>query len=269
MLLGQLYVYDKNLDLIEYPISPKNLQNIDILGLDRRKIGDIPHEESKSLTTKIKNQFISNYLEILKENHYSFAVKFWSDLTSFKKIKQTKLVAQTEFQEKLLEFTKLDKYTIQELIKEAEINHSEEDFAILYGIKALFKLSDFANSKSVNNLTLDFKKSEASADNLIHSPEIVVVTDAEYEPLFVNINCLFIDSSDTLSNITNKVENILNQHSTVKLVLAKKSQNLVTHLQKNLTNPNSSLITSLELGETGEGGYFDKVVKDTLGIRLV
>jgi hypothetical protein len=277
MILGQLYYYHKVLDQFSFPVNLENIEKLEILGLSKVLKKNYEDLNEIEISRKIRDEFSANFPQILKENKLNFALNFWLELTSpIKNESDTKIKPNSDFQQKLLEWNlqggKIE--DIEELIRYANLLNQEEDLAIFYGIKVLYLLT----KTSQNNLELKLNTSKTSkeVENLSWQPEILVITKNFFSPLFININCQFLLEKEEENNkdLTKKIEQVLNKPNNIKLILLvtldPKKEEKIDWLQKYLAK--EILVTSIELEKnnvSSDQTFFDKIVKKTLGVRLV
>jgi hypothetical protein len=278
MLLGQLFHYIKVIDKITLPINETNFSEIDLAG-----VGSLNFEEYKNLSQaelqrKLRDVFSSFYIKYLEENKLDFAANFWKGLTSPTKFKSKKLNPSSDFQRQLLNWQSKD-FVLSEfknVVESGRIATDEQDVAIYYGLKVIQKLSENLEDKIVE---FDSDLETDSTEGLKKEPQILIITESHKAPLFININCLFspLQKSTDLKETLDEIQSDIEQNPSISLVLIdlEDSQKIINYLQKHL--PSNILVTSLGLTEienmknqtkNNNQTFFDKVVKQTLGVRL-
>jgi hypothetical protein len=281
MLLGQLYYYLKTLDTIKTPINSSNLNEIKLAGVTEGDLKSLNKLNSVNLERKIRDIFSQNYKQFLLKNKLSLAHNFWLSLTSPKKTSAKTFKANTAFQEVILEWQKNDfaLNQLEEVLESGKLALEEEDVAIFYGLSVIHKFTSNKNSeKTLEGLIPENYVDEKAEENkdLKEHPQILVLTQDYKFPLFTNLNsiCLSISNNFEEKQVLDEVQSVIKQNLEISLVLIDLAdcEKLVTYLQKHL--PQGILVTSLNLEKVSQeqdakqSTFFDKIVKQTLGIRL-
>jgi hypothetical protein len=178
----------------------------------------------------------------------------------------------SSFQKSLLEWLENGNNlnNLEDLLKDAQYSNDESDFALYYGLKVLLKFSTRSQIQErvdkLPNFTINQSKSESFAVDA--KPQLIVLTQDYFSPLFTNLNCVYCPlSSDrdlTLQNIGKEL--IL--HPDIKMILVNRNDSdLLKYLQKHL--PSDVLVSSFELENHSSENYFDTITKKTLGIKLI
>jgi len=275
MLLGQLFYYLKTIDEVKFPIDASNLSDIELAGLGKLDFEDFKDLSEIELKRKIRDIFSSNYSNYLKLNKLDFANNFWLALTSPKKNNNLRMNANTDFQKRLLEWQKNDFsiLDLKDVLEEGRLALSEEDVAVFYGLTVIYKFTNLDNFKK-NEIGLIPEIDQKNKD-LKEEPQILVLTKPNKFPLFMNLNsiCLSVNEETEEKEILDKVQYEIQEYASISLVLVdfKDSQRVVSFLQRHL--PTAILVSSLDLESMQTSGnknqtFFDKIVKQTLGIRL-
>lgn len=279
MLLGQLFHYLKNIDKISTPINSAEMLSLELAGLKKEDYDNLKNLSTKDLQRKIRDLFSQKYKVFLQQNKLSFAYNFWLNLTSPKKTRQADFKPSSEFQEKLLDWQKND-FILKDLEKVLEVGKLalvEEDVAIFYGLTVIHKLSD-ENPKKTSSLGLipEPDSSQDSKKDLKQHPQLLVLTQNYKFPLFTNLNgvCLTVKDETEEKEVLDEIQAVIEQNQEISLILIDllEAEKLIKYLQKNL--PAGILVTSLGLEKTAQVDdgnsqtFFDKIVKQTLGVRL-
>lgn len=272
MLMGELFYYDKFLDRIEFPLSVENLDQVKIFLVDPLDPQEFLESQSSEIAITVRDRFSERFLEVLTSLQLTFAQKFWNLLTSPQVSQDFDLNSGSEFQSELIKWMQ-DGFNLEnlpEILSQGRLTSSEQDFALYYGLRVLYVLTE--QPKKIDLEIFDFKESSAQAlSNPTPDSEVLVICKQYLAPLFVNLNIQFSPITDDPAHALENVKRILKEFPKIKLIIIEETDNwevVKKYLQKNLGN--SVLVTSLVLEQNQHqtGGYFDALVKKTLGIRL-
>jgi len=268
MLLGQLYYFDKKLSTISEALSLGQFQDIELLGVQIDP-SQFEGQETSSAARTYRDAFSAGYVSVLRQNQLTFAEMFWSYLTSPVIPTSTVFQPRSEFQSELVQWLQsgASLHNVSHLVKMGQLTSEEEDFALYYGLRALSVLTVASSQATM----LSAQTSSQESAELSSTPQILVLTDTATAPLFVNINCTFVHISDSVEHNVQHTLDALNTSPEVKLVLivsqSQSVQETLTQLQKK-TDP-SVFVTTLSFGNDASSGYFDDLVRKTLGVKLV
>ncbi|MEM1312493.1 MAG: hypothetical protein AAGF07_03450 [Patescibacteria group bacterium] len=269
MILGELYYYEKVLDELRIPLDLSKSIDIDLSGISVINTKDLRHLNEIEARRYVRDVFAMSYGKVLSENKLVSACKFWEALVSPKKSK-TDTHFESEFMESLFKW--LNKggqaSSLSILLKDGKYSTNESDFALYYGLKVLLKLSNLPQSLSDDlELRNNYKSSLLEAVAHDTKPQIIVLTQDFFSPLFINLNCVYSpiveDKEVTLRNIDKE----LLQHSEIKMVLVNSPDlELIKYLKKHL--PSDIIVSTFELENHQTQNFFDRITKKTLGIKL-
>ena len=254
MLLGQLYHYEKELDKLQ--ANRENLAQVELLG--------IVQEQQAALTTdQIVDLFIQEIEHIFAAQKQRFNLRFWRYLKSVKA--NTVLPeATTEFQRQLLVWIEsgYDYTQFQESLQLGSLSVDEGDFSLYYALKALDKMLDFTHL----HIEPALEEEPTPLVEIQESTPILVVTKQRFFPLYKNLGIEYttLDWPEE-ALIPHILEEVRDRHYEVVL-LDGASTEIVSLLQKKLKG--QALVSRFSLEGDISGGYFDQIVKDTLGVRL-
>lgn len=273
MILGQLYYYQKKVEEFSDKLSAGLVSDIEIFSLPQVDSATFAGMGSHEIARTLKDMFSSFYLKALKENKLSFAVDFWGWLTSPLVDSKVALLPRTDYQRELVEWMKKGSSfdDFDALLLDGSLTTEEEDYACFYGLSVLRALTLFEPSAAESLLE------EASISKIKESvkcsdkPQILVFCDNYVAPLFKNLNCEFaFISHDHEVNLKVAEEKIASNPSlSLVLLVGKDVAESLTLLQRKLSN--ELLVSALNLNEeTGDvkDTFFDRLVKETLGVRL-
>ena len=255
MLLGQLYHYEKQLDQLQP--NRENLSQIELLGIAR--------EQQSSLTTdQIIDLFIQEVEHIFETEKYTFNLAFWRYLKSVRNDFALPL-AKSEFQAQLLVWVESGYLysEFEESLKLGSLTVDEADFALYYTLKALNKMLGF------EYLRIEVKPTEQD-DRPVEIPQstpILVVTKQRFFPLYKNLGIEYSSLDWPEEALVEHVLEEVRDRRYEVVLLDGASEAVITLLQKKLKG--QALVSRFSLEAKEESGYFDKIVKDTLGVRLV
>ncbi len=271
MIIGQLYYYESKLDEIHRRISEGDYENIEVLGITRDDI-----EKNKSLTPNellynLRQTFSKRYNELLQEENMKFAAGFWNELISpvVDPIFEPTIKPSTPYQNSLLEWLNRGNSIneVSEIVFPGLFSNDEEDYALFYGIKTLHTLNLLQDEGKTNRSEKDLEGGSEGEENLSKEPEILVITKGFLAPLFVNINCDYILDKEG-SELLEEAEKYAKKNTHLKMVLAiNKDRAFENSLKKRLDS--NILIATLEIDDISESkGFFDQIVRSTLGINI-
>ena len=269
MILGQLFYFNKLLDELTLPLEVDKIGQVELMGvpkLDKRDFENLKYEE---MFRSIRDIFSEQYQIVLKENNLKFASGIWELLQSPTVNFVEKINPQTEFQNNIYNWMK-DGFAIEsipDLIFMSKLATDETDLALRYGLKVMYTFS--ANTALDDTLDIfdliKFEKNDSQSS--VHKSQILVVVSDYLSPLFKNIGCLTIPVNESDSKSATLIDNFLKKHESVKLVLVSDEYtSLVPFLQKK--NIPDVLITTINIDGQSSGGFFDRITKKTLGVRL-
>ena len=271
MILGELFYFSKTLDQVVFPIDTTKNDLIELMGLTV-SIKNYTGMSEMELRRSIRDQFATSYGSVLQNNRLDFASEFWRLLVNPVKSK-IKTKPQTDFQIDLLNWLLNDNKPneVSKILNAGQYSDNETDFALYYGLKVLIKFSSLnPDENSVidsNELSMFQLDSFKPVFNEHSKPQIIVVTQEYLSPLFVNINCVYVPWFADQSKILSEIDKALIEHTDIKAVFVNTGDHqLVSYLKKYL--PQDVLVSDLVFGEQTEGGFFDKITKKTLGIKL-
>ena len=274
MILGQLFYYNKKLDEITFPIEPDKVKDLALMGVAALNPDEIQAMSLVEVQRSIRDKFTSAFLDILKKNDSKFAFTFWENLISPLRNSQAKkslnLIPKTNFQKSLINWVNqdFDINFLEDLLKEAKYSTDETDFALYYALKVVSKLSSLNQKTKSDSLgSTNLKENLSDFANITTTSQIIVITQDYLSPLFTNLNCVYVpianENRQTLENINfSLLENL-----EVKTILVNSSdKKLFNFLKKHLTN--NLFVAQLDLDNSESEGFFDKITKKTLGIKL-
>jgi hypothetical protein len=271
MILGELFYYNKTLDELSIPLDLDKNLDIELAGLPNLSTKELRIFDEIEARRVVRDRFAMSYTEVLVSNQLFSAAEFWSALISPKKAK-IKSQAVSEFQKSLLDWLEngnnLD--NLQDLLKDAQYSNDESDFSLYYGLKVLLKFS----TRSQNHARVDKNHSvnihESKTDTFVGElkPQIIVLTQDHFSPLFLNLNCVYCPLSTDKALTLQNIDKELILHSDIKMILINKNDSdLLKYLHKHL--PSDVLVSSFELENQNTENYFDTITKKTLGIKLI
>jgi hypothetical protein len=269
MLLGDIFYYDKELDKFPSQLSAQNLGNIQIFGLGELNPDQYLGMSDRRIRQAIKDNFINQFTILLSQSSLTRSQKIWKELTSptFKTHNQTNNFSQ--FQQSILDWiwSGQSDQGLLELVNETKTLTEEEDLTLGYALKVIYKLSTLQSGDSHDIAEL---KPGKLTDTAADSPQILILTEPQFFPLFSAQGCLTTAFVKDPRIISHEIKKILETTPSISLVMLDSDQdNLVSHLQKDLGS--RVFVTSFNLAsnETSQQTtFFDQVVRATLGVRL-
>jgi hypothetical protein len=265
MLLGQLYYFEKKLDAVPALIASGGVAQIELAGLEFDDIKILEKYEPKDIHTKLLVLFTQKYTQLLSENGLTDALETWKLITNpFKE--ESHSHNRFPLYERVDQWLNSDSEEISDVISDTGIANEENSFAILYGLQVLNILSNKQPKNKQNAQTLNENHKHISPDLV---PKIIVVCNPVLSPLFTNLNCVFIDSGLKNQDILGSIQDMVDQEPTISLILidSPHREELSKLIVKKIGN--TVLVAPLDLNISESEGYFDNLVKKTLGVRLV
>ena len=273
MFLGQLYYFEKELDKILISSSYSALLDIELAGVDPSFVAELRKLNSSSqILLELKEIFIRGYESVLLNNGLKKSLDFWKWITSPVN-KVNGAVPQTEFQSNIVNWLRSGGGLMQlkhEILVEGRLCNQEQDFALFYGLHALYKINTFlaGTGEEVTTIpALSSQKHTVLEQDLLENPQILVIASTNIEPLVTNINCVFIRNSDDIETIKNNLSKAILDNPSLNLILVDSAHaDLYNYIQK--LKLENILTSQISFDDTTENSFFDNIVKQTLGIRL-
>jgi hypothetical protein len=265
MLLGQLYYYEKKIESVKFLVENNEVEKVEIIGVETSLLKSLKDLPSKEVYPKLLVAFSQKYSEILEQESLFSALNTWKLVTS--PYKSTYQSSKNSIYEKVsLWLDGSSEYeTITQLLDDIGFTQEDEEFAVVYGLIVLQTLLG-SDSLGVRQKATDFEYKQINPDQ---EPKIIVVCPLSLSPLMTNLNCIFIDTQLDQSQIISKISEYVSESPLISLVLVEedKWEELSVLLSRRLERP--PLVAPLNLGLEDNSGYFDNLVKKTLGVRLV
>ncbi len=273
MIIGQLYYYNKKLDEAVQKIDRGEFDGIELLGLDEGGVADLDESVSANeYLYSLREKFNKNYTEILRDEGFVFASNFWSNLTTpLKETDKDDVEPKSDFHNELYNWFLEGAFfeDIEDLLNSGFLTDSSEDYALFYGLKVMYVLNKSREDLSEEDSNFDYQADSLNADNLSETPEIAVVTKSFLAPLFSNLNCKIVSPKEE-RELVREIKSLEESNKSLKLVL------LVDNLEEGLESAirksvsSSILVASIDIDKEGDqsSGFFDDLVKKTLGVRL-
>ena len=195
------------------------------------------------------------------------ALKTWKLVTSPYKSKLTSPYDFPIYDDVNKWLNGLSQQTLHSFIEEIGIVVNEEEFAVLYGLKVLEVLME-EDAWSVNKLSLD-NHIVSSVAVMSQEIQMLVICRDILSPFFVQLGCDHIDSSLEDGEIVRLAISAISQKKSISLILVDSKNNidLIPTLRKKIDS--NIVVAPFEPNIQDDQGYFDTLVKQTLGIRLV
>ena len=253
MLLGQLYYYDKELDRLQP--GRENLGQVELLG--------VPSTAQPPLTTdQVVDLFIQSIWQIFREENYRFDRAFWEYLKSVQAGSELP-PARSEFQETVLEWVGTDYAyaNFEEVLRAGELTVDEEDFALYYALRALHKLVGFEHLVSEKT-----ELSEETQPEIAEATPILVVTEPRFFPLYKNLGIEYMHLIWPLETLLKRVHEEVRDRRYQMVLVDTQDEEVLAALSKKLKG--EALVSGFSMEPEVEGGFFQKIVRDTLGVRL-
>lgn len=266
MNIGQLYYFAKKVEELKNLSLVDKLESIEIYGLNLQEINFPKSISNSELKNLIKDYFIPAYSQSLEENKLAFASKFWQKLTSPKKFSGSNPSPKTDYQIDLLNWLNSDQDfpKFLEIIQNGWLTTDLEDYTCFYGLLVIDFLTHKLNEESqeINQ----FSKPLLDVNNLSSQSEILIFTEKKLSPIFQNFNCQTVLFGDDAEENLSSAQSILQKNPEIKLVLlTNNSPETLALLEKRL--PEDVLVAEISFNQE-DSGYFDNIVKKTLGVRL-
>jgi vacuolar-type H+-ATPase subunit F/Vma7 len=264
MLLGQLYYFEKKLDSVRVLVDGDAVDKVEIIGLESEDLKLLKGFPSSEIYTRLLTIFTQKYSSILETEELFSALAVWNLIVS--PYKSTQDFKRFPIFSKVSQWMDGDRgASIDELLDDIEISHEDDEFAIIYGLKVLKTLLGYDNldaGAKVDNF--DVKKINPDAD-----PKILVVCSLVLSPFITYLNCIFVDSQLPQTQLIDEIVDNMTRFTAISLILIEenKMESISNQLKKRLEV--TPLIAPLNLDLDEKTGYFDNLVKKTLGVRLV
>ena len=266
MLLGQLYAYASEIKNIPSEIKPEQVNNLQILGLQKQDLAKISELSGDALKFELKAKFSQNYEQVLLENNLLLAAKIWQFITSPS--------LQTIFPNTSKEYLGIIKNwsdqdfsnsNWHEILGQGLLTTDQNSFAIYYGLALLHKLS--VGAKHNNLVYPDLKLPEFEKSKDIKPITLGIMCQPLYSSLFVNLGALFIPEQDE-NTLLKAISIVIEENSDLStLLLVGQSAEVEKIIKKEFP---SLILINLEwnIWETSEKGFFDELAMSSLGVRL-
>jgi hypothetical protein len=273
MFLGQLYYFEKELDKILISSSYTAMLDIELAGVDPSFVAELRKLNSSSqILLELKERFITGYESVLLNNGLKKSLDFWKWITSpVNKINGA--IPESEFQANIVNWLRSGASQRQlkhEILIEGRLCNQEQDFALFYGLHALYKINTFlagANDEITDITSLTSQKQIELEQDLLETPQILVIASKNVEPLVANINCVFIKNSDEVDTVKANLSKAISDNPNLNLILVDSPHPELFNCIQKLKLENI-LASEVSFDETTENSFFDNIVKQTLGIRL-
>lgn len=269
MILGQAFVYNKLLDKYQFPLPVVDIKNIELLGLRKLTGEEFSNLDQVQANQKLRDFFLEDFGKLLEEEELSFCFKFWQDLSSPITQSSFNFVPYSDFATKLLEWKQAN-YDIEllaDILNEDLSAISQDDFVIYYGLRVLAKLNGAVIIDSeYKEIDIDTTEDDSALEQI---QEILVVADNNLAPLFININCQFLDFIPDIKLLLVEIKKCLKINTSLKILIIESyfEPEKIKFLQQNLPE---LLVTEFDTKTKASGvSFFDDLVKSTLGVKLV
>jgi hypothetical protein len=264
MLLGQLYYFEKKLESVRFMVESNSLEGIEIIGVEKHFLKSLKGLTHKEIYTKILVNFSQAYTKILKAEEMQIALEIWKLITSpykspYKSNKSRIFYTVNHW------LDGNENMTISELLNEIGITHEDDEFAIVYGLSVIKVLLGGNKTKS----KLQMENTQGKNINPDIEPKIIIVCDLAVSPFLTNLNCVFIDITLNQQGIVSSIMESISRYENISLILIEESRWEVISYQIKKYTDHQILIAPLNLRDDQNIGYFDNLVKKTLGVRLV
>ncbi len=270
MLLGDIFYYDKELEKFPSELSSSTVANVNLLGLGELNPDDYYGMNDTEIRQAIKDHFINKFSQVLTQSSLPKAKAIWQELTSpfFKSNSQS--TDYSEFQLDILDWIRGGEKDneLLELVNQTKTLTEEQDLVLGYALKVIYKLS----SSNFSGTTTDLNQLKPGkfAEYTSPEPQILILTEPQFFPLFTSQGCLTVAFVEDVKLLSQEIKKVLETHKSIELIMIDTDHdNIVSYLQKDLGT--HVFVTSFNLASTGNAGdqtFFDKIVKDTLGVRL-
>jgi hypothetical protein len=279
MLLGQLFYLEKQIrDLPDRP-RVEDLLNLDILGLENLQRGELTDLTVENLAQVLKDKFGQRFGSVLADNGLVEASQFWISLTSplnlTSQTDQTKIEHgiqawsnSTEFKQSLSEWATagFPLNQIPDLISLGAMTTTDEEFALYYGLLVMQKLTLIDRDLAITQVDWTLHLVD-KIDQPIDQPQILVVGFGDLKPLFKNLNILVLEPKINWKESVDEIGEIVTQNPQIELVLVDESMvDIYNHLLRSIGE--KLLVANLNFDQTTGDSFFQKIVKQTLGVRL-
>lgn len=271
MLIGQLFYFEKELSKLGTHAGVEDFLNIEIATISKNELISLKGDSSSmEFSSKLKELFIQNYLNLLTQNQLYSALNFWKLLTSALKV-DLSISTNSDFQRELLDW-------IDDGCELSDLKHrvlgigsrtsNEQDFALYYGLHVLYKIYLVSSSSDTETSQLNLSvESQTTAIEFNNLPEILIIASTSIKPFVENLDCIFIDNSSLKDDIANQVSVNLSEFESIKLLIIDSQDLDLLHKIKKV-NTKNVLVTQLNFSSSQEDNFFDVLVKQTLGINL-
>ncbi len=275
MLSGQLYYYNAKVKEFGTHLASGNVSRLDILSVPKLENKDYEGVKPTEIARTVRDIFASNYKEILIDNELKFAVSFWESLTSPLKKISSKTEPQSDYQNDLIQWleNEMPSDGISHLLSSGVLATDDEDYACYYGLAVFNQLT----LSQIDISDLDFLSSPSIASgpsNLSSEPQMLVFCSSYIAPLFANLNAEILPVSSNAEINLAKAKEVMQDNQEIKLVLLIGQHDFESMDLLNKKLPKDIIVSSLDLeagadSSSSDATYFDKLVRDTLGVKLV
>lgn len=266
MLLGQLYYFEKKLSDIQAALMSGNLTQLEIAGIEAKDLSELTVFRGGDLKLKLVSLFSGKYTELLAENNLQNALKTWKLIVSPYKSTSVPLSNFHLYYTVSNWLNNTPQENLGSLVEEIGIVFDEEEFAILYGLKVLETLADKeVQTNHTNTLGTDTASFVVTGQEV----QMLVICSAILSPFFVQLGCEYIDSGLAEDKILQLAMSAISQKDSINMVLidSKNDVELISKMRKKVDS--RIIIAPFQPNIKQDQGYFDSLVKQTLGVRLV
>lgn len=264
MILGQLYYFEKKLESVRSLIETGNTDKIEIMGVEKDSLKDLKNISIRDLYNKLLAIFTQKYSQVLLEEGMTKALATWSLITNPYK-SSIKVIEFDIFDKVSTWLNSNNKNGLAHLIEEIGISQENEEFAVIYGLKVINTLLGHDDMEALPRQSSLYNQKNINVDE---EPKVIVVCSLPISPLFTNLNCIVIEEGAEKNLLISSVIDKVNKYPSISLILIEDSQwgdlNILIKKRLNI----EILIAPLSLRQDTTG-YFDNLVKKTLGVRLV
>ena len=147
------------------------------------------------------------------------------------------------------------------MLRAGELVVEEEDFALYYALRALHKLVGFENLVSGKT-----ELTEEAQPEIMEATPILVVTEPRFFPLYKNLGIEYMHLIWPLDTLAKRVSEEVRDRRYQMVLVDTQDEEVLAVLSKKLRG--EALVSGFSMEPAETEGFFEKIVKDTLGVRL-
>lgn len=259
-MLGQLYFWEKKIDQLNKPWTVSELLDLGLPGFEGLELSDMPSEAQEQARV-ITTAFINGYQTFLSDSDARKAAVAWKYLTSPYTVQEGG-ASEGEFWSNVYSWiVDRKKETLDTILADGLLSANESIYGFAFGLKVIHYFTEYSELDQAE------QSDRLLYQSLRDQSEILYYGSVSIDILFTNLNAQKVVLTDDYAFDATLIRSTLDAYPSISLVLvdAQDADDRVQFLQKKL--PSGVLISSVQL-QNQQVGFFDRLTRETLGIRL-